>query len=97
MCELNAIKEMGSADKYGPCEKCKTDKGLIYFLRYKRFSEPGERTVFGCFKCLVDLAERNNLDSWPCQQLLGGAGAAIYASTDGMCNHPDCHPNNATG
>jgi len=42
-------------------------------------------------------AERNNLDSWPCQHLLGGAGAAIYASTDGMCNHPDCHPNNATG
>ena len=34
------------------------------------------------------------LIEWPCQQLLGGTGAAIYSNTDGMCKHPLCHPKN---
>ncbi len=34
------------------------------------------------------------LVEWPCQQLLGGTGAAIYMSTNGMCQHPECHPRN---
>ena len=32
-------------------------------------------------------------DRWPCQNLLGGSGAAIYlADPDGMCKHPECKP-----
>ena len=31
---------------------------------------------------------------WPCQFLLGGTGTAIYNNTDGMCQHPECHPKN---
>jgi len=45
------------------------------------------------------LAERlglyNEPDDWPCQQLMGGTGAAIYSNIDGMCRHPECHPYNA--
>ena len=92
---MATIKEMGSTDKYGPCEVCKSKSGLSYMLVYHRFNEPGERHVFGCFKCLLEIAERNNINFWPCQQLLGGTGEAIYASIDGMCTHPECHPNNA--
>lgn len=93
MSRLNVIKEVGIVDKYGPCEVCGTDKGLVYYLRYHKFNEVGERTVFGCFKCLLQVAEKNNLDSWPCQQLLGGTGEAIYSNVDGMCRHAECHPN----
>lgn len=32
--------------------------------------------------------------SWPCQQLHGGTGEAIYSSIDGLCTHLECHPSN---
>lgn len=35
-----------------------------------------------------------DLDEYPCQQLLGGTGSAIYMNTDGMCSHPECNPAN---
>lgn len=35
-----------------------------------------------------------DLDCWPCQDLMGGRGAAIYANENGMCRHPECHPRN---
>ncbi|MBA7559120.1 hypothetical protein ES708_00733 [subsurface metagenome] len=38
--------------------------------------------------------KNDELGEWPCQQLLGGTGAAIYSSIDGMCKHPECHPRN---
>ena len=40
-----------------------------------------------------DVSEHDLLE-WPCQQLLGGTGAAIYSNVDGMCKHPECHPRN---
>ena len=39
-------------------------------------------------KDLKDLLE------WPCQQLLGGAGFAIYENVKGLCTHAECHPKN---
>lgn len=35
-----------------------------------------------------------DLDDWPCQDLYGGKGAAIYNSINGKCKHPECHPAN---
>ncbi len=34
----------------------------------------------------------DELLDWPCQNLLGGRGAAIYGNIDGRCKHPECHP-----
>ena len=34
------------------------------------------------------------LNGWPCQDLHGGTGSAIYNNIDGMCQHPECHPHN---
>lgn len=34
------------------------------------------------------------LREYPCQQLFGGTGAAIYSNVDGMCNHEECNPEN---
>lgn len=34
------------------------------------------------------------LKKYPCQQLLGGTGAAIYSNEEGLCNHPECNPEN---
>ena len=34
------------------------------------------------------------LDEWPCQQLFGGVGEALYSNADGMCKHDECHPRN---
>lgn len=36
------------------------------------------------------------LEEYPCQQLLGGSGAAIYSNTDGLCKHPECNPEKQT-
>jgi len=33
-------------------------------------------------------------EEYPCQQLMGGAGPAIYSNTDGLCSHPECNPEN---
>lgn len=39
--------------------------------------------------------EYSDLDEWPCQQLMGGTGEAIYAPfVNGNCKHPECHPSN---
>jgi hypothetical protein len=29
---------------------------------------------------------------WPCQQLLGGTGSAIYSNVEGLCDHTECKP-----
>ena len=29
---------------------------------------------------------------YPCQQLYGGTGAAIYENVEGLCSHPECKP-----
>lgn len=29
---------------------------------------------------------------YPCQQLLGGTGSAIYENVNGLCSHPECKP-----
>ncbi len=34
------------------------------------------------------------LHDWPCQDLHGGGGSAIYDNIDGRCKHPECHPRN---
>lgn len=38
--------------------------------------------------------ELEELHEWPCQDLHGGRGAAIYNNIGGMCKHPECHPKN---
>lgn len=38
--------------------------------------------------------EMDCLVSWPCQNLHGGTGSAIYDNVDGLCTHPECHPRN---
>lgn len=30
------------------------------------------------------------MNKYPCQQLLGGRGSAIYMNEDGLCDHPEC-------
>lgn len=32
--------------------------------------------------------------NWPCQNLHGGRGTAIYDSVDGLCKHEECNPIN---
>ena len=32
------------------------------------------------------------INKYPCQQLHGGTGSAIYMNTDGLCSHPECNP-----
>lgn len=32
------------------------------------------------------------IKKYPCQNLLGGTGEAIYHNVDGMCDHPECNP-----
>ena len=34
------------------------------------------------------------MDEWPCQQLLGGVGEALYSNANDMCKHDECHPKN---
>jgi hypothetical protein len=36
----------------------------------------------------------DEISEWPCQQLCGGTGEAIYHNVDGKCKHPECHPKN---
>ena len=36
----------------------------------------------------------DELFEWPCQMLHGGRGSALYFNTNGMCQHPECHPKN---
>lgn len=33
-------------------------------------------------------------NKYPCQQLLGGTGDSIYMNIDGLCDHPECNPEN---
>ncbi len=32
------------------------------------------------------------IKKYPCQNLLGGTGEAIYHNEDGFCDHPECNP-----
>ena len=57
-----------------------------------RFKAAGSRT--GCI--MVSIEELNairteiedDIHDWPCQDLYGGRGAAIYNNVDGRCQHP---------
>lgn len=37
-------------------------------------------------------AETDESERWPCQQLLGGTGSAMYMNDGGFCKHPECKP-----
>ena len=41
-----------------------------------------------------NVIDRQELKEYPCQQLMGGTGAAIYSNVDGLCSHPECNPEN---
>ncbi len=36
------------------------------------------------------------IGKYPCQNLFGGTGEAIYHNVDGMCDHPECNPETIT-
>jgi len=55
---------------------------------YEEITEEQDKTI----KQLQSNLDYPHKDEWPCQQLLGGTGAAIYSNVDGMCTHPECKP-----
>lgn len=67
------------------CEKCGQWTDFYHVL-------PSGAIV--CEDCKGEYIMEDELLEWPCQDLHGGTGTAIYSNVDGMCKHPECHPKN---
>ncbi len=89
-----AIKEALPSDE----ELDKMADGKFYFQAAKLIEHPDDiiigkmRWAQGFRAAYEFLNEQKEDKEYPCQQLHGGTGAAIYENIDGLCSHLECKP-----